>query len=814
LAELARLLPELGAAPPPLQTEGERLRFNEACIQAWAALAAGSFDAVVLDDWHLADAASQALLARVAARRREQGGRDAIEILTCRDEDPALLQAVHTATEATLVALAPLPLAAVYELVQRLSGAADPARFADRLARATGGNAYFIAETLRDLAEGAVLQVHDDGRWRTAYDDTTQDYLELPMARTVREAVLARVQRLGTAATRLLEAAALAGEPFGAALLASACALSEMEALAALEQAVQAQLVRAHEEGGYGWGHDLARQALEGSLAPARRRLMHHRLALAAVAAGAHPAAALHFEACGEASRAVAHRLAAGNDAHALHALAEAARQWQLGLADQPTPAQTAALLARLLDTEWTLGHQAQAQAAFDCLRPLLAGGAVPPPELVDARFRMAYYLSQSGRPQQALEILDALANASPQAATAQRPRWLNLRVGALHELGRIDEALAAGTQALALAPPASRQRAEALVSLSTAEWAAGRLQAAVVHADELIALSLQLGDDLRRARGLLSRGCLLNDLGNNRAAEEDLRAAATLAARFGNVFMQRLALYNLGANYSAQTRAADVLAVADEGWKLSAGQGADQLRIMFRAMFIESHFVRGEWGLLWAHAAPAIAEVLAFGQPMSMSGLASAVLEPLAVLGQWPRALALVQALEGGVLAQAPHAGHDVWLGCAQAALLQGDAPAATAWLLRMGPVESIEHPRMQRRLALLTAELQLVMSDHPASDPRGRAAALALLPADDAPAMNDELRLRALALHCRISADPALHARARLALADPQAHAAAALALERALGGAGLVARVQRLAAALADWPEVQASFIATRG
>jgi hypothetical protein len=108
-----------------------------------------------------------------------------------------------------------------------------------------------------------------------------------------------------------------------------------------------------------------------------------------------------------------------------------------------------------------------------------------------------------------------------------------------------------------------------------------------------------------------------------------------------------------------------------------------------------------------------------------------------------------------------------------------------------------------VQRRLAVLTAELRLATGD--------AAAALALLPADDAPAMNDELRLRALAVRCRISPEPALQERARLALADPQAHAGAALALARAVGGAGLAARVSALAAGLAPWPEVQASFLA---
>jgi hypothetical protein len=76
----------------------------------------------------------------------------------------------------------------------------------------------------------------------------------------------------------------------------------------------------------------------------------------------------------------------------------------------------------------------------------------------------------------------------------------------------------------------------------------------------------------------------------------------------------------------------------------------------------------------------------------------------------------------------------------------------------------------------------------------------------------MNDELRARMLALRCRAGADPAQRARARAVLDDPRTHAAAALELAQALGGDVFAAYVQRLAASLADWPEVQASFSAT--
>jgi len=813
-AELARLLPELGIAPAPLQGETERLRFDEACILAWSRLAADSFDAIVLDDWHHADAASHALLGRVAARRRDQGGAGAIEMLVCRPEHSGsaeALAALSQAADAVVVTLAPLPPQAVYQLVQSLSGAADPVRFAERLSRATGGNAYFIAETLRDLAESAVLVMDAHGRWSTAFDQVTQDYRELPLAPSVRDAVLARVRRLGPAAARVLEAAALAGEPFGAAMLASACALSEMDTLAALDQAAVAQLLRAHDEGGYGWGHDLVQQALESALAPARRRLMHHRLALAAEALGRSAAAALHFEACGEAPRAAPHRLAAGDAAQALQALAEAARHWRLGLADGNAPAPQAALLARLCEAEFAMGRTAEAEACLQRVQALLAtpeGQALSLAAQADVLPRVAAHLTRSDRSLGALALLDRVRPAmSAASGTAPHLRWLVAQLAPLKQLGRIDETRAVCAQVLTFAPPDGRERIEVVGALANIEHATGHSQAAVARANEFIALSTRLGDGLTRVRGLLARGGFRCELGEHREAEADLREAAALAAGFGSVYLQRIALYNLASTFSAQTRPDDTLAAVREGWALGGRAPGDQATAMFRSMFIEAHYVRGEWGLAFEHATAAVTEVLAASQPLTMVNVAMTAFEPLAMLGQWRIALPLMLALESGQLAQMPQSGHEVWLACAQAALLQGDAAAAAEWLQRLGPQDSIEHDRVRHRLALLWAE-QVLATGKPG-------AALARLPADDAPGMNDELRLRALALRYRAAGDagpdPATVQRVHAALADPRAHAGAALQLAQALGGAGLAARVQTLAQGLERWPEVQASFLA---
>lgn len=138
-AELARVLPTLGAPPPPIRNAHERSRFVEACVQAWRLLSADSFDAVILDDWHHADHASAELLAFIAQRRREQHGAGAREWLLLRPEMPEpvrhALARLSGGADALQLRLAPLADGEVLGLVQRLSGVAEPRRFAARLGR-------------------------------------------------------------------------------------------------------------------------------------------------------------------------------------------------------------------------------------------------------------------------------------------------------------------------------------------------------------------------------------------------------------------------------------------------------------------------------------------------------------------------------------------------------------------------------------------------------------------------------------------------------------------------------------------------------
>ncbi len=322
------------------------MSFGQACEQAWVAWARDNFDTVVVDDWHHADPASQALLAQVAegadgvkggrgahrADAKAQAGTTRLMLVYRPELSPAAADLLRCQREAGTLHLQLQPLAgdAVFELVQRLSGSARPERFAALLSRATAGHPFYVAETLRHLVETGLITADAHGQWQTPYDGQTQDYRELPMPASVREAVLGRVKRLPQATQRVLEAAALAQEPFPTALLAPACALSEVEASLALEAALDAQLLREHDAGGFGFAHDLVQQALAADLSPPRRRSVHRRLALGAAAAGAAPGqVAAHHEAGGEPARAIAWRRRAADDAMRLLALDEAIAQWQ-----------------------------------------------------------------------------------------------------------------------------------------------------------------------------------------------------------------------------------------------------------------------------------------------------------------------------------------------------------------------------------------------------------------------------------------------------------------------------------------------------
>jgi DNA-binding SARP family transcriptional activator/predicted ATPase len=359
--EAARLVPELwperggpertGADGPP-SSEG-RARFLEGLTRA--VLAAMPRPAtLLLDDLHWFDASSLELIAHLMRKLEDDVGIIATARPLEASENPALtstLNALEREAKLARYALEPLTEAQTRALVQALSGERAE-RFSQRLHNATGGNALFTLETLRGLFSEGLLRLADDGGWITPFDESTEDYTELPIPSQVREIALARIARLGPACGRWLEAASLAGEPFEAAWMDGATALSEWESLEALERAVQAQVLEpsgpaGSKTGEYRLIHDLVRRSLSDGLSLERRKLIHRRLATNLIAERAAPGLiADHLESAGRNSEAITWHVKAFEAAQAVYAHSEARVRIARALALEPDD-QTAFALHR-----------------------------------------------------------------------------------------------------------------------------------------------------------------------------------------------------------------------------------------------------------------------------------------------------------------------------------------------------------------------------------------------------------------------------------------------------------------------------------
>lgn len=334
--DITRLLPEVGldidrpgdeAAPTPAEA---RTRLLEALAQALA-LAAGPARTVVFDDLQWADPSSLELLAHLTRRHRHAPAQMARVLATARSielSDNAhagvALQAIASEGDLARLRLEAFDEWSMLQLIQRLSGSEGGVRFAVRLLGATGGNVFFALETIRALFESGELRLDPSEGWSTQYDDTTTDYAELPLPASVIEAVRSRIARLGAAAQRVLETAALAEDGSTLAEIQGATALSEWEALEGIERAVIAHVVdRAGP--GYRFVHDLFRTAIRSGLSPERQRLTHAKLAAALEPLQVSPARiAAHWQQAGRTELAVQAWIRAAEAASAMYAHREA----------------------------------------------------------------------------------------------------------------------------------------------------------------------------------------------------------------------------------------------------------------------------------------------------------------------------------------------------------------------------------------------------------------------------------------------------------------------------------------------------------
>lgn len=549
-AELARLLPEFHPAADedavPASTPAEaRTRLLEALLQA-IACAAGPAQQVLFDDLHWADASSLELLAHLG-RRRAVAPQAAPRVLATARRTELAGNAVAQVALAAIDkegGLARLPLAvfddwSMLQLVQRLSRSGGGLRFAARLGKATGGNVFFALETIRALFEAGELRADPVEGWSTHYDDTTTDYAELALPASVLEAVRLRVTRLGPAALRILETAALAEDGCTLLEIQGATALSDWEALDGIERAVAAGVVVC-KGAGYRFVHELFRSAIGSGLSPERRRLTHAKLAAALEPLQAAPARiAAHWEQAGEAAAAARAWTLAGEAAAQLHSHREAGAHWQRAAALTLDAERAFGLHERALDHlmvgalsgEWRVLTQALVERAEQSGSPRL-------------RLRALARAAQAASLDHQHESSERLALRAVQELPALREFEADDAVYHIHvlscaafsagTLGRPADALARYRQALAVACRHGNGRAEAMMAGSAAMFAVelNRLDEAQTLRDEALAACAATLGTIHHAQVLSRCSYVARALGDRAEAIAQLSEAAAIARR------------------------------------------------------------------------------------------------------------------------------------------------------------------------------------------------------------------------------------------------------------------------------------------
>ena len=292
---------------------------------------------VVVEDIHWADEATLDLL-RFLARRI--GSLPVLLIATYRDDELAASYPLRTALGDLAVQrctrrvdLAPLSAAAVAAL------SAGSGLDAAELYRVTGGNPFYVTETLR-----------------TGLDQ---------VPRSAVDAVLARVAGLGHGARDVLHAAALIGSVVEPWLLEQAadCPPSVVDEL------VDRGLLAA-DGAVLRFRHEIARRAVAQDIPAHRQPAIHARLLTALLAAGCtdHARLAFHAEAAGDNAATLEHATLAGRHAAGLGSHREAAAQLEraLRVADGEPPAVLAARYEALADELSVIDGWDAAAAAYE----------------------------------------------------------------------------------------------------------------------------------------------------------------------------------------------------------------------------------------------------------------------------------------------------------------------------------------------------------------------------------------------------------------------------------------------------------------
>jgi DNA-binding SARP family transcriptional activator len=325
LAEAGRLLPEIYGRfpdlpePLPARPEEARRRLFEALYQLSAGLASRVNPLLLcLDDLHWADTTTLEWLIYLGNRLAFEGSSYLLVICACRSEGLQSLDGLRYALN-RLGVLEELQLEAleaehVLEILGQLSTPNQHNQgLASRLQQISGGNPYFLCETLRALIEEHHLATR------------LVEPENIPLLKNIQAIVGQRLVGLEQGQQKVLEIAAVLNRVLTFDFLRRGAESSEAELLDILEHLTKRHLLT-EQAGRYQFQHDLVRVAIYDRLSYDRKRFLHRQCGriLEELAPADYGALAWHFEQGGEVSKAGEYALRAGENALKVYAFREA----------------------------------------------------------------------------------------------------------------------------------------------------------------------------------------------------------------------------------------------------------------------------------------------------------------------------------------------------------------------------------------------------------------------------------------------------------------------------------------------------------
>jgi DNA-binding SARP family transcriptional activator len=611
--ELARILPDIGPAPP---APGQQASLWQAIERLLGQALATGLSALVIDDLHYADAATLEALRWLSSSPSLASLRFGLASRPV-DEGPlsaglrAWFDDSHRPERIVLGILSDADIGALLEAIDLPHLAS--AGLADKLFRHAGGHPMFTLETLKAI---------------TATAPEPGD--AMPQPATVHTLLEHRLRALPPRAVALLRVAAVCGEDLTverAALLLGCSVLDLAEPWSDLEAAIVLQ--------GQRFAHDLVRESALRLAPEAVQRVLHAQLArMLADDAHVPPGrVAAHWQ-------AAEHWLEAGTGWHA----AGLAARYAGRLVEQQT------LLERAADCHRRAGNVAgEFDALLPCMDslqvtvggeavlaelPRLEGLACTPDRQVQAMMVRTQALLGLARSDEALRVAAATADAARDHPSLLADT-LCLQGMALAQCGRFDEAVTQQREAVRLAQ-ASHDTRLALRSTNALAYVlhlAGQPQAAVRAQREGMDLARDIGDHAELALTESNLATYLSVVGEPPSTYRHALRARECYAAMGssaNSLHAGINLANLGnaAAYLGRFgEALEVLAEATRGFGEQAHPaGAAKARLALAGVWLT---------LACPEAARAVLFTLPLGAPPVMEA-------------QWQLALARAAALEG----------------------------------------------------------------------------------------------------------------------------------------------------------------------